>query len=285
LNKFQERLLEDFMRDARRYRILTKDEEAELIRRKQNGDKRAFDKLVLHNMRLVISEAMKSMRFGGDVLDLIQEGILGLIDSVERAEVREGARFAAYAKYRIKQNIHRHSVKRGAVAHFSDRWSAYFITAIKRYPHLDTHEAMQRYIAEKYDGDPPEDYIDMTTAVYHALRGGRLALDSPVDPDSHKSAKFEEVLADEDSNEPFRQVEIHHDLWALIRNSKNLLKPRAWHALRRTYLDGWKLEDTAAEMGLSRERVRQLTNEAIRAIRRCNGIPDDGTTILVAHYR
>src|SRR5437868_9312566 len=101
--------LQLFLNEAGRYQLLTAAEEVELAKRIERGDKRAKDLMVNSNLRLVVSIAKRYQGHGLSLLDLIQEGIIGLIRAVEKFDYRKGFKFSTYATWWI-----RHAVQRGA---------------------------------------------------------------------------------------------------------------------------------------------------------------------------
>jgi RNA polymerase primary sigma factor len=96
-----------FMQEVRRYPLLTRDEEVELAKRIERGDLAAKERMVNSNLRLVISNARKYEGFDLSLLDLIQEGILGLIRAAEKFDYRKGFKFSTYATFWIRESIQR----------------------------------------------------------------------------------------------------------------------------------------------------------------------------------
>src|SRR5690242_7322933 len=99
--------LQLFLNEAGRYPLLTAAEEVELAKRIEEGDKRAKDRMVNSNLRLVVSIAKKYQGHGLSLLDLIQEGIIGLIRAVEKFDWRRGYKFSTYATWWIRQAVQR----------------------------------------------------------------------------------------------------------------------------------------------------------------------------------
>jgi RNA polymerase primary sigma factor len=99
--------LQLFFNEMRRYPLLTKDEEIELAQRIERGDLEAKERLINSNLRLVVSNARRYMRQDLNLLDLIQEGILGLIRATEKFDWRKGYKFSTYATFWIRQAIQR----------------------------------------------------------------------------------------------------------------------------------------------------------------------------------
>ena len=99
--------LQLFLNEAGRYTLLTAEEEVELAKRIERGDKEAKDLMVNSNLRLVVSIAKKYQGHGLSLLDLIQEGIIGLIRAVEKFDWRRGFKFSTYATWWIRQAVQR----------------------------------------------------------------------------------------------------------------------------------------------------------------------------------
>ena len=99
--------LQLFFREARRHPLVTRDEEVELAKRIERGDLEAKDRLVNSNLRLVVANAKRYQNQGLGLLDLIQEGTLGLIRAAEKFDWRRGFKFSTYATYWIRQALQR----------------------------------------------------------------------------------------------------------------------------------------------------------------------------------
>src|SRR5213596_3899035 len=99
--------LQLFLNEAGRYRLLTASEEVELAKRIERGDREAKELMINSNLRLVVSIAKKYQGHGISLLDLIQEGIIGLIRAVEKFDWRRGYKFSTYATWWIRQAVQR----------------------------------------------------------------------------------------------------------------------------------------------------------------------------------
>src|SRR5436190_16557471 len=99
--------LQLFLNEAGRYTLLTAEEEVELAKRVERGDKEAKDRMINSNLRLVVSIAKRYQGHGVQLLDLIQEGTIGLIRAVEKFDWRRGFKFSTYATWWIRQAVQR----------------------------------------------------------------------------------------------------------------------------------------------------------------------------------
>ena len=99
--------LQLFLNEMGKYKLLTAEEEVELAKRIERGDKEAKDLMVNSNLRLVVSIAKRYQGHGLSLLDLIQEGIIGLIRAVEKFDWRKGFKFSTYATWWIRQAVQR----------------------------------------------------------------------------------------------------------------------------------------------------------------------------------
>ena len=99
--------LQLFLNEMGKYKLLTAEEEVELAKRIERGDKEAKDLMVNSNLRLVVSIAKRYQGHGLSLLDLIQEGIIGLIRAVEKFDWRRGYKFSTYATWWIRQSVQR----------------------------------------------------------------------------------------------------------------------------------------------------------------------------------
>lgn len=99
--------MDQYLSEIRRIKLLTRDEEIMLVKKVQEGDERAKDLFILHNLRLVISIAKKYINKGISIHDLVQEGNLGLIRAAEKFEIGKDIKFSTYATWWIKQKIRR----------------------------------------------------------------------------------------------------------------------------------------------------------------------------------
>lgn len=253
-----------YVRQIGNSRLLTPSEERELARRKDLGDESAKSRLVECNLRLVMSITRHYTRAGVPLLDLIQEGNLGLIRAVEKFDYTLGYKLSTYATWWIRQAISRALAEQGRTirlpVHVADQ-----VRSVTR---------ARRVLGQKLNRDPSVKEIaveaELTPKKVEALLSlvqDYVSLDSPVgDGDSLMSDMIEDENAREpevETSETFRSSELSA---ALLR-----LNPRQQRVLTARFgLDGTlpkTLEEVGVLLGITRERVRQLETRALRELR------------------
>jgi RNA polymerase primary sigma factor len=256
--------LQLFLNDAGRYPLLTAAQEVELAKRIEAGDKHAKDLLVNSNLRLVVSIAKRYQGHGLTLLDLIQEGIIGLMRAAEKFDWRKGFKFSTYATWWIRQ-----AVQRGVAT--KARTIRIPVHVVEREQRISRAERELIATLER----PPTDQelaekaklpLKQVRAVRSAARSVT-SLDRPVGVDD--SASFGELFPSIDP-QPDEQVEVELTEKALHAAVAELSE-REQQILRLRYglggqSDPKSLEEIGRIMGVTRERVRQLEAEALRRL-------------------
>jgi RNA polymerase primary sigma factor len=245
-------------------RLLTPTEERELARRKDLGDEDAKRRLIESNLRLVMSLTRHYTKADVPLLDLIQEGNLGLIRAVERFDYRLGFRLSTYATWWIRQAITRALADQGRTI----RLPVHVADQVRRVLRA------RRQLAQKLNRDPSLEEIAAESGFPPArvgelleLMADPLSLESPIgDGDS----VYADLIEDRDSESP-DAASAHKARTAELARALDSLEPRMRQVVERRFgLDGQKpqtLEELGAELGVTRERVRQLELRALRVLR------------------
>jgi RNA polymerase primary sigma factor len=244
--------------------LLTHAEERELARRKDEGDEAAKRRLIECNLRLVMSITRHYTRAGVPLLDLIQEGNLGLIRAVEKFDYTLGYKLSTYATWWIRQAVSRALAEQGRTI----RLPVHVADQVRRVTRA------RRTLGQKLNRDPTVEEIateaDFTPAKVEMLLElvqDHVSLDTPVgDGESVMSDLIEDVNAIEpevETSEKLRSAEL---AVAMLR-----LNPRQQQVLTERFgLNGGRpktLEEVGTILGITRERVRQLETRALRELR------------------
>ncbi len=266
-----------YLNEIGRESLLTPDQEKELATRVRQGDFDARQKMIEHNLRLVVNIAKHYVNRGLSLLDLIEEGNLGLMHALEKFEPERGFRFSTYATWWIRQNIERAIMNQSRTI----RLPVHIIKELNIYLRAQRHLEMH--------GVPdagPEDIASLTGRPLDEVRrvmslNERVAsLDAPLDIDP--SLSIGEAIADEHSEQPEDMLQMA-EVEKYVREWMNELPERhRWVIERRFGLNNQDiatLEELAEHLAVTRERVRQIQLEALQTLRRIlrrRGMSKDG---------
>jgi RNA polymerase primary sigma factor len=256
--------LQLFMNEIGRYPLLTKEQEVELAKRVERGDLEAKEQMINSNLRLVVSIAKRYQGHGLSLLDLIQEGIIGLIRAVEKFDWRKGFKFSTYATWWIRQ-----AVQRG-VANKS-REIRVPVHIVEREQRISRAE---RQLAPKLGRVPTDDEIAqaarLTVQQVGEVREAARAvtsLDRPIGEES--GTTFQDLLPGEEEG-PEQAVTLNLAQEAL-RDALADLPDREREVIKLRYglngdRDPASLEEIGRRLGVTRERVRQIEAEALERL-------------------
>jgi RNA polymerase primary sigma factor len=257
--------LQLYLQEIGLVKLLTPQEELELARRVQRGDEAAREHMIKANLRLVVKIARDYEGLGLPLLDLINEGNMGLMTGVERFDPKRGAKLSTYAAWWIKQNIKRALANQSRTirlpVHVVDRLAHLRRAEVKLRETLD-REPTDEELAHELDLDPKR------VRRYRESSRAPLSLDAPVDED--ESSRIADVVADPNAAAPFDRVLLETDT-ELVREVLATLTERENSILswRFGLADGNQrtLEEIGAKMGLTRERIRQIQDQALKKLR------------------
>lgn len=255
-----------YLREAGQTPLLTPKEEVQLARRIHRGDATAREHMIKANLRLVVKIARDYENFGLPLLDLINEGNIGLMRAVEKFDPRKGAKLSTYAAWWIKQSIRRALSDQSKTiripVHATDKL-LHIRRAATRLEEELGREPTAEEIGDELDIPAKQVRMLQTAAIRPA------SLDAPLgDDDTNRIA---DIVADERATSPYQDLEDKTNA-DMVRTAINVLDAREKTILNYRFgLDGGSertLEEVGEKFGVTRERIRQIQNVALRKLRR-----------------
>jgi RNA polymerase primary sigma factor len=258
-------ILDQYLFEVSKTPLLTPTQETAIARLVQAGDPDAMQELIRRNLRFVISVAKKYQNRGMGLSDLIGEGNLGLLTAARKFDPDQGVKFISYAVWWIRQSILAALARHGRTVR----------VPLNRTADLSRITRMAETLRQELRREPtPEEIagkiglaVDVVRALA-ALNSAEVRLDAPLDPDSERSL-IDRFIADEQNDPEARAMEKF--LTEQIELALRTLQARDAKVLRLYFgLDGGRehtLEEIGGMLGVTRERVRQLRDRALKRLR------------------
>ncbi len=258
-----------YLREIGQYPLLTAAEERELAKRIEKGDAEARNILARSNLRLVVSIAKKYVGRSPDLtlLDLIQEGNLGLFRAVDKFDWKKGYKFSTYATWWIRQAITRALADQSRTI----RIPVHMVETIAKY------KQVSRRLAQALGRDPQPEEIAVEMGVepekiyqIEKINQDTLSLENPIGSDDDEKSTLGDFIPDEKIPSPVQESS-ERILSEQVREILNDLSPKERKILemRHGLMDGvyHTLEEVGKEFGVTRERIRQIEAKALEKIR------------------
>ena len=257
--------LDQYLRDVSRHELITPDMEKVLGARAQKGDEEAVQELAKANLRFVISVAKKYQNRGVSLTDLIQEGNVGLVTAARKFDPEQGVKFISYAVWWIRQAI---------LASLANHGRAVRVP-LNRASDLARIFREKERLKQELGRDPAPDELSQATDLtpeliesLQTLNAAEIRLDAPIG-DSEDSQLVERFITEE-AAEPELEVE-NRLLTESVSEALQTLDARDARVLRLYFgLEGDRehtLEEIGNLLGVTRERIRQLRDRALRRLR------------------
>ncbi len=257
--------LQLYLREIGQVKLLTPQEEITLARRIQRGNKQAREQMITANLRLVVKIARDYEGLGLPLLDLINEGNIGLMKGVQRFDPTKGAKLSTYASLWIKQAIRRALSNQSKTIRLP-------VHVLDKMTHIRRAEVKLR---ETLDREPTDEEVADNLGLharrirqYRAASRAPVSLDSPIS--SEDSTSISEHVADANAAAPFDRLVNHNDN-ELVKEVLATLDARESRILAMRFgLDNGRpktLEQVGARLGVTRERIRQIQEQALQKMR------------------
>ena len=257
--------LNQYLREISRYPLLDREEEKRLAREIRRGREEALDKLVRSNLRFVVTVSKKYQNQGVPLSDLINEGNMGLIRAARKFDETKGIKFISYAVWWIRQAILQALAEQGRIVRVPLNRAGTIYRIGKQKAKLVQELGREPTVAEVAEGmDLSHEEVEQTLAISRV----HLSLDAPVAPGEEN--RLLDYLPDRVSPGPDEEM-IEKALTEALEAALSTLRPREATILRQYFglgdTDPMSLEQIGTGLGVTRERVRQIKEQALKRLR------------------
>jgi len=267
--------LQLYLREINQTRLLTPEEEIQLARRIKKGDMQARDEMIRCNLRLVVSIAKNYTRRGLSLLDLIEEGNIGLLRAVDKFDPSQGCRFSTYASWWIRQSIKRSLINAVKPIEIP----AYMVEMINKWRRATTR--LECDLGRAPTPDEVAKAMGISKRKVAVIARAARAFSAPYQPVSEDEEwSLSEMVADDASRSP-ADVLLENRRAEAVKKMLDQIDDRAAQILRMRFgLDGHEpmtLKEIGKRIGLTRERVRQIERDTLRTINEAIRSQEEGT--------
>jgi RNA polymerase primary sigma factor len=259
--------IDKYLSEISKLPMLTEEEEVEVARRIREGDEAAMEKLIQSNLRFVVSVAKQYQNQGMALNDLINEGNIGLIKAATKFDETKGFKFISYAVWWIRQSILQALIEQPRVVRLPMNKATIYNKiqrAIVEFEQKNQREPSNDELAEILEMKPEELSTLRATLTFH------ISIDTPLNDDDDTTSL--DLMTDSSMATPDRNLideslhdELEHALQALSEREIEIVK---FYFGLNEFNQSYSLDEIGIKMNLTRERVRQLKDKAIRKMRR-----------------
>lgn len=262
--------LAQYIREIQKYPLLTQEEEHDLaVHYRETGDPKAAEKLVTSNLRFVIKIAAEYAKYGSKLIDVVQEGNVGLMHAVREFNPYKGVRLISYAVWWIRGYIKEYLMKQQSLVRIGTNAKQkklfHSIRREERKLRLMGKEPNVKVLAEKLDVSEKE-----VVQMQQRIRHGDLSLDQSIDSDSR--TQWIEMHSDDDmelQDEALARQELLNMILANIMEIKDALNEKEQYILKNRIMEDEPktLQEIGDHFGISRERARQLEARVLKKLK------------------
>lgn len=261
--------LKQYLKEIGKYKLLSTEETEELFKKARKGDKEAYNTVVVHNLRLVVKYAKiikKTYKIEDSIMDLIQAGNIGLMRAVDKYEYDKGFAFSTYATWWIRQSIVRHIYDNEGTIRVPVHMSEKFIAISKAINSFKEQEGREPSLEEL---QTQIKMSDKDYKLYKQFNKSVASLNSTVGDDG--DSELMDFISSDQSSDPVYEETQNRILSDTVREVLEKLDSRESYIIQERFgLNGRTaktLEEIGYDLGLTRERVRQIESVAMKKLK------------------